>query len=293
MQELKIDKEFKSLVDQNNAKDQEALIKSIQEYGCYDPITIWKGTIIDGHTRYTICKGYGIEFKTRELDLPDRNAVKRWILENQLARRNLTSTQREFLAARLSNLPLGTNQHREEAQNCASSETVGNAAKKAGVKERNVELAKTVIANADPEIVAAAESGKIKTGTAARAAKLDKPTQRRIAKADNPAKELKKVEAEAKAAEPDKPKTEMEIVVADLNELAEAVKAARALARNIFEFGEDKTPQRAYLNRFSYDGVIGSLTEYLRMMADLTPVEGTPKKPIVARDVKIREAMKK
>mgnify|MGYP007002397271 CR=1 FL=1 len=42
-----------------------------------------------------------IEFKTIEIDLPDKEAVKEWIIKNQLGRRNLTSQEASYYRGKL------------------------------------------------------------------------------------------------------------------------------------------------------------------------------------------------
>ena len=97
--ELKIDDEFARLIPPLAKDERERLEDSIKKEGCTDPLTVWNGTIIDGHNRYSICTALGIPFSYEEKeDLPDRNSVKAWIIERQLARRNLTPYQKTQLA---------------------------------------------------------------------------------------------------------------------------------------------------------------------------------------------------
>jgi len=46
--------------------------------------------IIDGHNRYEICQKHGIDFDTNEVEIDNRDNVKRWIIKTQRARRNLS-----------------------------------------------------------------------------------------------------------------------------------------------------------------------------------------------------------
>lgn len=45
---------------------------------------------MDGHQRYEICQKHGIPFKIVEIECQNRDDAKLWIIQNQLARRNLT-----------------------------------------------------------------------------------------------------------------------------------------------------------------------------------------------------------
>lgn len=67
-----------------------------------DPIVVWKGydIIVDGHHRYEICKRLQIPYGIREVEFEDREAVKQWMLEHQLVRRNLNNFQRAELVLR-------------------------------------------------------------------------------------------------------------------------------------------------------------------------------------------------
>ena len=97
--ELEVDTEFAQLIPPPAADERQRLEESIKKEGCTEPLTVWHGTIIDGHNRYSICCRLGIPFTCVEKDdLPDRNAVKAWIIEHQLARRNLTPYQKSKLA---------------------------------------------------------------------------------------------------------------------------------------------------------------------------------------------------
>jgi hypothetical protein len=94
--EIKTVKQFAYLLPELKKEERSTLEESLRKEGCRDPIITWHGTIIDGHNRYLICKQHNIPFKVREMDeLPDEDAVKTWIINNQLSRRNLTDEQRE------------------------------------------------------------------------------------------------------------------------------------------------------------------------------------------------------
>lgn len=88
--------QFARLLPKLTKDERNTLEESLRKEGCRDPIITWHGTIIDGHNRYSICKKHGIPFKIKEMDeFSDEDAVKMWIINNQLSRRNLTDEQRE------------------------------------------------------------------------------------------------------------------------------------------------------------------------------------------------------
>jgi len=94
--EISISEQFEHLLPKLTKDERNALEESLQKEGCRDPIVTWHNTIIDGHNRYSICTKYDIPFKVKKMDeFSDEDAVKTWIINNQLSRRNLTDEQRE------------------------------------------------------------------------------------------------------------------------------------------------------------------------------------------------------
>jgi len=116
-----IDHEFKALIRSLTGAEYSALEASIVAEGCRDALVIWRGygIIVDGHNRYDICQKHGIAFRVEERDFPDRQAVKVWILKNQLARRNLTDGERaelpDYITSPEAQKLLGVNRQRISA----------------------------------------------------------------------------------------------------------------------------------------------------------------------------------
>ena len=100
MHKPRIDPEFKSLIPPLTTDEYSQLEQNILAHGCRDPIALWRDKIVDGHNRFEICTKHGTPFKTVKLRFPGREAVKLWILDNQLGRRNLSDATRIELAAR-------------------------------------------------------------------------------------------------------------------------------------------------------------------------------------------------
>jgi hypothetical protein len=105
--DLVIDKEFEELLPVLTPEEFERLEQSILKNGMLDPIKVWeepdtgKYIIIDGHNRYKILKKHNIGFKYWEDykimyadELPTRDDVKHWMLEQQLGRRNLSEAEK-------------------------------------------------------------------------------------------------------------------------------------------------------------------------------------------------------
>ena len=90
-----IDDEFKCLIRPLTETELQKLEDSLLAEGCRDPLAVWKGEdiLLDGYNRLEICEKHDIDYYIAEIDLPDREHARLWILENQLCRRNLTEDQ--------------------------------------------------------------------------------------------------------------------------------------------------------------------------------------------------------
>jgi len=99
---MKIDKEFSSLLVPLTKDERKHLEASILAEGCRDALIVWKGegSLVDGHNRYEICTKHNIPFRVTEKEFPDRQAVKAWIIKNQLGRRNLTPEKFAYLVGK-------------------------------------------------------------------------------------------------------------------------------------------------------------------------------------------------
>jgi len=124
-----IDPEFRSLIPPMSADSLAQLEANIREHGLRDKMVLWEHqgtyTLIDGHHRLDILKRmdaegllhisgrigidqdanadeyYQILGEVGYGGLPDREAVKLWILQNQVGRRNLTKEQRVEMVAKI------------------------------------------------------------------------------------------------------------------------------------------------------------------------------------------------
>jgi len=101
--DIVVDDELRSLIPPLSDEEQAALEANVLRDGCLDPLIVWceQQVLLDGHHRKAICDRFGIDYETRELSLPDRDAAKRWVIEHQFGRRNLTPYQRAELALKL------------------------------------------------------------------------------------------------------------------------------------------------------------------------------------------------
>lgn len=95
--ELTIDREFRDLIRPLMKDEYRHLEAALLSDGCQEPITVWKGVIVDGHNRYEICTRLGISFSTRERHFDNHEEAIIWICSNQLARRNISDETRKYL----------------------------------------------------------------------------------------------------------------------------------------------------------------------------------------------------
>ena len=99
---LTIDPEFEAFIPPLDAMDYAHLKANILADGCREPISVWNGTILDGHNRYRICTENGIPFSTIEISsVHTRAEAFVWMYENQLGRRNLEPFMRAEMALKV------------------------------------------------------------------------------------------------------------------------------------------------------------------------------------------------
>lgn len=77
---------------------------SCMEHGIIEAIKVWGEYLLDGRHRYLISKKRGLKFKTLEIDLPNYEAAKMWVLEHQAGRRNLTEPEYQRIRAEMAAL---------------------------------------------------------------------------------------------------------------------------------------------------------------------------------------------
>ncbi len=99
---------LKKFIPPLSVEEYKQLETNILKHGCKDPLTVWETTelkagigegeepifiLIDGHNRYKICTQFGIDFKIGLLEFEDLDAVKDYMIDFQLGRRNLNPEQ--------------------------------------------------------------------------------------------------------------------------------------------------------------------------------------------------------
>ena len=166
---MQILQELEILIPPLTSEEFKQLERNILEEGIRDPLVTWNGILVDGHNRYRIATEYDIDFVTVEKDFADMNAVKEWMINNQLGRRNLNKYQRSVLGLQLEDVfkaKAKENQIRKPdfvPQKSAEQkvETRQEIAKVANVSHDTISKVKKIEATASPEIKAKVSSGQI------------------------------------------------------------------------------------------------------------------------------------
>ena len=96
---LHTDAEFERLIPPLARAERELLEASLKKEGCREPLVIWAGhdVILDGHNRWAICTLHNISFQTVDVELPDREAARNWLIGRQFSRRNLSAAGASYL----------------------------------------------------------------------------------------------------------------------------------------------------------------------------------------------------
>jgi hypothetical protein len=95
--------ELQNLIPPLATDEYELLENSILQEGCRESIIVWKQNednyaIIDGHNRHSICKKHNKPFGVRIIEnLTDIDAIKNWMIDNQLGKRNVTEETKSYL----------------------------------------------------------------------------------------------------------------------------------------------------------------------------------------------------
>lgn len=196
MPSLTIDPEFQAIIPSLTPDEYNRLQASIIKDGCLSPLVAWGDIILDGHNRYEICRANKRGFSLHRLKFSDRDDAKRWIINNQMGRRNLDASQRAMLAGQLAKLRPG--QHAPSSVNLPSTSAI---ALKQGVSVSAVTQARKVIDQGGAPLQKAVTDGKVAVSAAAKVATLPKPEQAALVKAGPKA-------VAAKAKEMSEPKKE-------------------------------------------------------------------------------------
>lgn len=93
-----VDQEFKDLLDPLSPQELADLEANLIADGrCFDPLIIWaeENILLDGHNRIRICTERDINYKVLRVNLPDREAAIKWVVDHQMGKRNLSEAGKQ------------------------------------------------------------------------------------------------------------------------------------------------------------------------------------------------------
>jgi hypothetical protein len=121
MPELIIDEEFKALLDETTPEERKSLKESIQQEGIREPLIVWdeQSILLDGHNRLAVAKELSLPYRTERKSFASREDAEKWIIRNQLGRRNLTKDRYNYFIGKLYLAAKGTGQQLQVAEQLA------------------------------------------------------------------------------------------------------------------------------------------------------------------------------
>lgn len=262
------------------------LVEDVKVNGVLDPVVMYEGKILDGRNRWRAAQKLEMphsEVKLEELvkhnKAPEDPVAFVW--SKNAVRRQLTTSQRAMAATKLTDTGLGANQHTK------GKTTIQRAADLAGVGERTVQRAKTVVDKGVPEVVEAVEAGELAVKTAAEIVTKPAEIQKKIME-DGAEEAAKKVAASRASkvvpAKPDGPGRGQVGPKTTMTRQMEGSSAEGSKARAAF-WAENKeliaSLDRELLDQFVSDlsAERRAIEQLLKVIRTEVPSETAPKAP--------------
>lgn len=199
--DFEIRKEFCSLIGELTEDERSGLTQQLKEQGgTRDAMVVgeWMEAgspvrvLVDGHNRLEICQAEGLTWHTKTIRFEGESDAKVWMIQNQLARRNITTGQRAALADELARNMKQRHQKRHPDQKLTDVGELRSdlsdwfdvdnpptkaAADAAGVSSESLRKARAVRKEGAPEDYEAMRSGDINLETAYR---RTRPTRKSV-----------------------------------------------------------------------------------------------------------------
>jgi len=106
--QLMIDETIRRTLIPLRDDELQLLEQSVLAEGIRDPLVAWNRNgeyvLLDGHHRYELAQKHGLTFSTIGMQFDSYEDAIQWVLQNQLARRNLTDEQRALVLGRYYNM---------------------------------------------------------------------------------------------------------------------------------------------------------------------------------------------
>jgi len=163
---ITVDKEFEALIPPLSPEEFQQLEENCLSEGIRDALITWNGVLIDGHNRFRIAAKHGLKWTEKQMNFTDREDAIRWIIRNQLGRRNLSLYDRSILALKLK--PAIAEKAKENQGSrtdiCQKSDksidTKKELAKVAGVSHDTIHKVETIQNSGDQKLINDVRSGE-------------------------------------------------------------------------------------------------------------------------------------
>ena len=206
---ITIDKEFQSLIPPLTPEEFKQLEENCVKEGIRDALIVWKqpdgnDILIDGHNRWNISVMHGgIPFQIKRMEFPDRDAVKLWIIRNQLGRRNIDKWIRFDLSKQLAEIEAKQAKERQGTRTdivpilapSNAGKTRDKMAEIVGVSHGTYDKMKAIDEKATPETKQLVREGKLSINQAFNSVHPKRPDPVKQAKAEHAEFQEKKREA--------------------------------------------------------------------------------------------------
>jgi hypothetical protein len=257
---IQIDEELENLLPPLSKEDYDLLEQSLLKNGFeqkFGRIKVWFGSeedtnnesvgyIVDGHNRYRICQKHKIELNSwcfEVVFMDSKEEVIKWMFENQLARRNLSQTEKYEIVERYTTfLNDMAKKNQSDGGKGLSNLTKVNVrqekAKRAGMSDGNYYKLDKIMKSDNEEVKQKLREKKISVDKAYREIKNQKPTEK-----ESITPEQKIIEFDNRMNEIDKEisslRTERELLMRRRSSLFEALDIPCELK---YEFIESVSP---------------------------------------------------
>ena len=202
IKDISINPEFYVLVPRPDKQEYDSIKNSIRSEGQLEPIMVWKEPvsgkmyIIDGHTRFEICKELGIEPKIEYREFESWLHAKKFAAEVNLIRRHLSQPKKVELASKLYEIEKALAAHRKQStiptkgqkgfqpvsvpNGINTGRAVDFVAEKTGMSPRQVARIKFVLDSDDEELIRSVKNGTTKPSHAERQIRKEKAARNPI-----------------------------------------------------------------------------------------------------------------
>jgi hypothetical protein len=156
--DFEIDEGVRSLLPALTDEEREGLETQLRSQQHVDPLVILvlkdsgHRVLGDGHNRLEIADRLKLPYETRDVHVDDRLAAQKWVIDNQLSRRNVSEQQKSYLRGKelaAEKGPRGGSKRHDDALNEAEGKTAEKVAERHGVSPRTVERDEKFAAGVD------------------------------------------------------------------------------------------------------------------------------------------------